>query len=389
MTKAFNASLICVSLALFGCGKTAGHTESDSHGKDEEEHGDEHHSDTTAVHIDRSMLRDLRITTRPAESRPAGEAVTVLGELRVQDDAYAEVGSPISARVTTVFVNPGDIVKANQPLAELESPEVARVRAEVAGTKARLQLAEQATARRRALAADRIVPERELQATEAELAAAAADQRAASDAVGALGALRGSGAKGILVSPIPGTVIDRRAVRGRMTDAEETLFIVGDLQRVWVVGHAFERDALRMRTGSSARVSFPALPGASFTGKVELIGSRVDPSSRTLEVRVAIENPDGVLRPGMSATATVAVGDTTAMTVAVPVEAIQRCAEGWCVFVPTKAAGVFDARMVGRGRDLGNEVEVLTGLRAGETVVVDGAFLLKAELGKNATAHEH
>jgi cobalt-zinc-cadmium efflux system membrane fusion protein len=79
--------------------------------------------------------------------------------------------------------------------------------------------------------------------------------------------------------------------------------------------------------------------------------------------------------------------------VAVAVEALQRQPQGWCVFLPRAEEGVFEIRPVGRGRDLGGEVEVLSGLAAGERVVVDGAFLLKAEADKarggGAGEHEH
>jgi cobalt-zinc-cadmium efflux system membrane fusion protein len=328
------------------------------------------------------MLRDLRVTTQPAESRPAGDAVTVLGELRVNEDMYAEVGTSFAARVSRVFAAPGDVVTEGQALVELDSPEVGRARSALLASRARLDLARQTVERRRGLAADQIIPQREMQAAEAELAQAQAENRAAQESLSALGASRGSGSRFVLASPIAGTVIDRAALRGRMVDAERPLFIIGDLSRLWLVVHAFERDALRMRTGATARVTFAALPAQSASGTVTRIGSRVDPTSRTVDVRIELDNPSGVLRPGMSATALVPLGDAAETVVTVPVEAIQRQPQGWCVFIPREDEAVFEIRSVGRGRDLGGEVEVLSGLRAGEHVVVDGAFLLKAEADK-------
>jgi cobalt-zinc-cadmium efflux system membrane fusion protein len=162
--------------------------------------------------------------------------------------------------------------------------------------------------------------------------------------------------------------------------------VVSDLARLWLIVHAFERDALRVRTGSSARVTFPALPGQTFGGAITRVGSRVDPVSRTIDVRIEIDNPTRLLRPGMSASAIVPLGAAEERVVAVAVEAVQRQAAGWCVFLPRAVSGgeegVFEIRKVGRGRDLGGEVEILSGLRAGERVVVDGAFLLKAEADK-------
>jgi len=358
------------------------------------EHGETHDADEghrepgdNLLRIDGEMLRDLRVTTQVAESRPAGDAVTVLGGLRVNEDAYAEVGSPITARVSNVLAAPGDVVAAGRPLVELDSLEVGKTRAALATSRARLELARQTVERRRELAHDQIIPQRELQAAQAELTQAEAELRAAEDSLASMGASRGAspagaGSRFILTSPIGGTIIDRAAVRGRMVDPEVALFIIGDLSHLWLIAHAFERDALRVRTGTNATVTFPALPGQSMIGTVTRLGNRVDPTSRTVDVRIELDNPSGVLRPGMSASALVPVGEPTETVVTVPIEAVQRQPQGWCVFIPGPEEGLFEIRSVGRGRDLGGEVEVLSGLRAGERVVVDGAFLLKAEADK-------
>lgn len=391
LTRTIALFALTVGLLVGGCKSQNRPPPTQEHGDEherDEERGGPHAAEDRVVRVDRSMLGDLRVTTQAAESRPAGDTVTALGELRVNEDAYAEVGTPIRARVSRVFVAPGEVVTAGQALAELESPEVGRARAALLASHARLELARQTVERRRSLAADQIVPQRELETAQAELAQAAAEQRAAAGSLAALGAARGAGARFLLTSPIAGTVIDRTALRGRLADAERPLFLVGDLARLWLVVHVFERDALRMRSGTTARVLFPALPGPSTRGEVTLIGSRVDPTSRTVDVRIEIANPRGVLRPGMSASALVPLGDAAGSVVTVPVEALQRQQWGWCVFVPRAEAGVFELRPVGRGRDLGGEVEVLSGLRAGERVVVDGAFLLKAEADK-ARGDEH
>ena len=89
----------------------------------------------------------------------------------------------------------------------------------------------------------------------------------------------------------------------------------------------------------------------------------------------------------MSATAFLPVGNQSGVTLTVPVAALQRVRDRWCVFVP-KDGRSFEIRPVGRGRDLAGEVEIVSGLKAGEIVVVDAAFLLKAETEKSAGEHE-
>jgi membrane fusion protein, heavy metal efflux system len=371
----------------------------DHHGEEHARHGEHHDHPPEApgaasaaspgvVRIDREMLRDLRITTTKAEARPSGDGVALLGELRVNEDAYAEVGPPIPARVAKLSASVGDQVKPGAALAELENMDVGRARAEITSATARIETARQRVERLRGLAADGIAPRRELEQAETDLKTAESDRASAQSVLGALGAGRGAGGRFVLRSPIAGTVVERNAALGRATDPEHPLFHIAELSELWLVVNAFERDAVRVRVGATARVTFAALPGRSFDGKVVLVGKLVDPSARTVPVRLLVPNKDGELRPGMSASAWVALGEATSTLVAVPVSALQRMHDGWCVFVP-RGEDAFERRPVGRGRDLGGEVEILTGLRAGESVVAQGAFLLKAEADKSRGEGEH
>ncbi len=360
-----------------------------------EQKADDGGADVASVHIDPEMLRDLRITTSAVETRPGGDGVAALGELAVNEDAYAEIAAPVEARVVEVLVAPGDRVSAGQPLAKLLSPELGKARAALQAARARASSAKAAAERKESLAAERIVAARDVQAAQAEALAAAAELSAARGALSALGIEGGSekgalGASGLVLrSPMSGTVIARKAVVGQMADPAVPLFRVGDLSRLWLVVHAFERDAVRIRQGTSARLSFAALPGRSFNAKVALIGAEVEAASRTVPVRLEVENEDGVLKPGMSASAFLPLGEKGETVTTIPAAALQRLENGWYVFLPTDEEGAFERREIGRGRTLGGEVEVLSGLKPGEKVVVDGAFLLKAEFDKSRGEGEH
>jgi cobalt-zinc-cadmium efflux system membrane fusion protein len=172
-----------------------------------------------------------------------------------------------------------------------------------------------------------------------------------------------------------------------MLDPGTAAFRVADLSALWLTVHAFERDAVRVRTGTTAKVAFSALPGQEFTGTVSLVGGQVSTESRTVDVRIDVRNRGRLLRPGMAASASLPISTSRNAILAVPVAAVQRVGESWCVFLP-KSAGLFEIRKVGRGRDLWGEVEVLSGVRAGETIVVDGAFLLKSQAEKSTTDHD-
>jgi cobalt-zinc-cadmium efflux system membrane fusion protein len=345
------------------------------------------------VKIDEGMLRDLRITTGEVESRRGGEEITLLGELAVDERAYAEVSAPVAARVTRLLVNAGDAVRSGQTLAELTSPGLGRARADYLSAAARVKLADAVLERRQGLAAEKIVPLREVQEAESAAAEARAALRAARAELAAYGveppADDGEGATSStfgLQSPVAGSVIERNAIVGQMLDPSTPAFRVGNLSTLWLTVHAFERDAVRIERGTPARIAFPALPGQDFHGAVTLVGRGVNRESRTVPVRLDVKNAGGALRPGMSATAALPVGASGAAILTVPVAAVQRVRSEWCVFLP-KDAGAFEVRRIGRGRDLGGEVEVLSGLRAGETIVVEGAFLLKAQAEKSEAGH--
>jgi cobalt-zinc-cadmium efflux system membrane fusion protein len=394
MTTMKWTAVFCV-LSVAACGRGAESAKSPevSSGTPEESRG-QPAPDPNIVRVDPGMLRDLRITTKAVESRSGREEVVLLGELSVDERAYAEVGVPVSARVTRLLANAGDTVRAGQPLAELTSPELGKARADYLSASARVTLAEAALQRKRDLAAERIAPLREVQEAEQEAAGARAALRSAAAALGAYGVDpptneldTGTASIFLLRSPVAGAVIDRVAVLGQMLDPASPAFRVGNLSTLWLTVHASERDAVRIERGAPARITFAALPGQDDQGSVAVIGRRVDHESRTIPIRIDVSDRTGVLRPGMSATAAVPVGPSGDQILAVPVAAVQRVRNEWCVFVP-KDQSTFEIRRIGRGRDLGGEVEVLSGLTARDTIVVDGAFLLKAQAEQGEGDHD-
>jgi membrane fusion protein, heavy metal efflux system len=394
MTRSL-AFVLAAGLGVLGCRTPADTPAPRADAQDADLADGDDHGDGAEVRIEHGMLRDLRITTAKVESRRGDEQVSLLGELAVDEAAYAEVGVPVPSRVVRLRAGLGDSVRRGDPLLDLQSKDVGQARSDYLTASARLSLAESALARKRGLAAERIAPQREVQEAEADAAAARAGVRAASSTLSSMGlptseegaseAARASFFT--LPSPVAGTVIDRRALQGQMLEPGAAAFRVADLSTLWLTVHAFERDALRIRTGTPARVTFSALPGQAYAGQVTLVGRQVSTESRTIDVRISIRNRAGVLRPGMSATAAVAIGVSDTPILAVPVSAVQRVREDWCVFVP-KTNGIFEIRQIGRGRDLGTEVEVLSGLKADETIVVDGAFLLKSQAETSAAGHD-
>ena len=385
------AAGVLLTIAILGCGRserskpaTASEQATPTAAKREPDN---------MVRVSDEMLRDLRMTTSTVEQHRGGEASSLLGELGVNQNTYAEVSSPLAARVMSLRASEGATVRGGEALATLESGEVAKGRGELATAEARQDLARRALERKRALNAERIVPTREVQEAESEMISADAQVRSARATLQALG-IPDRAPEGltpsafVLRSPVAGTVLERTVAVGQMTDPAKPLFRVGDLSTLWLTVHAFERDAVRLSKNAPARITFAAIPGRTFEGRISLIGQSVDVDSRTVAIRIDLPNRDRLLRPGMSATAWLPIGDQQGTILAVPAAAVQRVRDKWCVFIP-KDDRTFEIRPVGRGRDIAGEVEILSGLRAGEPIVVDGAFLLKAEVEKASAEGEH
>jgi len=382
--------MIAAALAVMcGCRGTSPAPEADpraaagsaAHGSADTAHGGAPHREPELIKIAPDMMRDLRVTRGKAQTRATGETVSAPGELHVNEDAYAEIAAPVSARVIKLLARPGDVVTVGQTLAQLSSPELGEARAAIDAARARLDAARTTAERKRALAADRLIPERDRLEADAALAEAEAGHAAANAALRKYGGAAGDTSLAIKAS-VAGTVIERSVVLGQLADPSKTLFRIGDLSTLWLVAHVFERDAVRVQVDRRATASFAALPGKTTEAVVRAIGREVDAASRTIAIRLDVPNPDGVLRPGMSATASIPLGDAGGSPVlVVPAASVQRVGSSWAVFIPHGDAA-FEARPIGRGRDLSGEVEVLSGLAPGDELVIDGAFLLKAEADK-------
>src|SRR5687768_13419002 len=268
-----------------------------------------HAEEKNAIHLTEDMVRDLRISTAAVAERSGAGEVMALGEVVADQARYAEVASPITAQIVRVLVDTNGSVAVGTPLAQLRSTDLGRARAERLSAEARRDLARQALDRKRTLASERIVAQREVQEAEAAFRTADAEVRAATASIQALGIADDDGQGGsdpslfYLKSPIAGRVLERQAVLGQQADPSMRLFTIADLSRVWIVAQLFERDAVNVRVGSTAHVTVAALPGQEFDGPVALVGRQVDPDSRTMPVRIELTNPAGALRPGMSASA--------------------------------------------------------------------------------------
>ncbi len=186
-----------------------------------------------------------------------------------------------------------------------------------------------------------------------------------------------------IYSPATGYVTDRKAFPQLKVMPDTDLYTIVDLSRVWIVADVFEYEAPNVHADETARVSLQALPGRTFTAHVNYIQPGVDPVTRTLKVRLDMDNPGAALKPDMYADVEFHVGLPARLTV--PAEAVLDGGERKTVFVD-RGAGYFEPRQVTTGERAGDRVQILSGLREGERVVTSGNFLIDSESQMRAAA---
>ena len=164
----------------------------------------------------------------------------------------------------------------------------------------------------------------------------------------------------------------------RSLDNASPIATVANLDSIWILGDVFESDLSTIRSAQSVEVTLPAYPGETLPGKISNISDAMDPTSRTLKVRVVLPNPKHRLKPEMFANLSVA--RTTAPEFVLPTTAVLHEGSSSYVFFPT-AAGKYERRQVTTGALNGKTVVVSSGLKDGDQVVKTGAALLRAPSG--------
>jgi Cu(I)/Ag(I) efflux system membrane fusion protein len=180
----------------------------------------------------------------------------------------------------------------------------------------------------------------------------------------------------IIRSPAFGVVMEKMAVAGMRAMAGGTLFKIADLSSVWVVAEVFEQELALISTGQAVRVRLDAYPGRTFDGKITFVYPTLNPETRTARVRVELPNPEGLLKPMMYAH--VELTGISRPALAIPQSSVLEGGKRTQVLVD-RGEGRFEPRVVRLGVRGDEWVEVLEGLKAGESVVVSANFLIDAE----------
>lgn len=342
-------------------------------------------STTVVVPMSKDSADRAGIALTRVSAQPVTDGLRLPGV--VEANAYRQVSvTPLVAgRVVGVAAQLGDRVRKGQSLAQVYSPEVAEARTKYLAAKAMLDAHERELQRTQKLVEIGAASRQELERLHAEHAAQTAEVASAGSRLQLLGAnpdgdpASTESATANVPAPIDGVVTERLANIGLNVDSSTKLFAVVDLSSVWVVADVYERDLQRVREGTRATVTTTAYPDLPLEGRVSFIDPQLNTGTRTAKVRVEVSNPRGDLRLGMYTDVAIA-SPGTASVLTVPRDAVQSVGDKQVVYVsPPDDPGKFVEREVSLGRTVGEQVEVLAGLSAGDSVVSKGAFFVRAE----------
>lgn len=341
------------------------------------------------VTFDAKALERLGIKVDVVGKHTTSLDLEVPGSLEYNLDRYAEVGTLVDGRVTAITVKPGDAVKKGKVLAQLVVPSIASAQADYLAAEAAAKGAKENEVREQGLLDKNLTTAREAELAKTEAVKTQAELGAASARLQALGVGRPSSGATIsgagvltLTSPIDGVVVRRDAVLGRFLQAKETAFVIADPEDLRASLNVYEADLPYFRVGQEAEITIDALPGKVYKGKIVLVEPQIGRASRSARAFIDVPNEGGQLKPGLFVRARIMLPDElVAGRLLVPAPAVQPIGEDDVVFVELQP-GQFEVRKVQVVRRTTQVAELKGGVKNGERIAVEGAFVLRGEVTK-------
>jgi membrane fusion protein, copper/silver efflux system len=309
----------------------------------------------------------IGVQTGVVESRDIGRSVRTVGRIAVDETRLYKISTKFDGYIEKLYVNvTGQPIRKGQPLFSVYSPDLLASQQEyLLALRAAKQSPSLLEAARQRLLLWDVAPSelRELERT-------------------------GAARKSItIVSPASGYVLNKIAVEGARVTPGEPLFEIANLDRLWLQSDVYESELPFVRIGAPATMTLSYIPGRTWTGRVTFIAPTVDPTTRTVKVRVDLDNSDASLKPDMFADVT--MQQPARKATVVPESAVLQTGTRAVVFL-VNGDGTFAPREVTLGTKSDQFYEVRGGLHAGERVVTQANFLvdsesrLKAALGKTS-----
>ena len=342
--------------------------------------------------VDLTEKQAASVKIVPAATHTFETLHTAVGTIDFNENMNVQVFSQYTGKILQAFYNIGDDVKQGDILFTIDSPDLLQAESTLLAAAGVLELTTRALTRVTNLLKTGGVAQKDVDQSTSDQQTAEGNYKAARDAVRIFGktdaeidqilSKRKVDSTLVVPSPISGRVVARNAAPGFLTQpgTAPAPFAVADLSTKWMLANVIEADAPFYKLGMQVEVTVPSYPDRVFKGHVNALGSNIDPTSHRLLVRSEIEDPDNHLRPGMFASFVIRMGDA-ATTIGVPVESVVREGDGTMTVWVTTDRRHFTKRTVKLGIPQQEGLaQILSGLKAGEQVVSEGAVFLSNKL---------
>lgn len=363
------AVLMCSVFVFSGCKKASVEEASTAQG------------DAMRVLATDSLQAQIQVTE--VASQLISDTLRAAGQIDFDEQALTRIGSSVTGRVTQIQATLGQIVDKGDTLALINSSELSGAQLAYLKARSERELHRRNLGRAQTLFDADVISAAELQRRENEYEIASAETRAAQDQLRVLGVsvisierLAATGAidsvAGVVAS-IKGVVVERKIAAGQVVQPSDVLFAVADLSRVWAVAQVPEQQISQVKVGQSVSIEVPALGNEKLEGKLIYVGQTVNPESRTVLVRTALDNKGGRLKPSMLAS--MLIESTPVKRLVVPITAVVRQDDADHVFVE-EADKRYRLTPVTLAAEHSGQRVVLDGLKPGMRIVSEGAFHL-------------
>lgn len=341
-------------------------------------------SDPTLVTVAPDLL--ARLTSAPIGEGEVAQTLRVPARVEVDEQRVARIGAAVTGRVTQVHAVLGQRVRRGEVLATLHSAELSGTQLAYLKALSQEELQRRAVERARLLFAADVIGAAEQQKRESELVQAQAELHASHDELKVLGmtesaieklsATREVRSLSSVTATLDGVVIERKVTPGQVVQPADALFTVADLSHVWVVAEVPEQQAVMVKKGKVAQAEISALHNRRIEGQLIFVADTVKPDTRTVTVRMDVDNAERALKPEMLAS--MLIQGAPQRRLLAPAAAVVR-EDGKAHLFVRLDGNRFQLRRVTLGDESQGQVAVLDGVKAGEVIVTDGTFHLNNE----------
>ncbi len=351
---------------------------------EEDEHADGHgDEDETSVKLTQKQLSVAGITVEKIQLKEVSTVINAPGEIMLNEYKTTSVTPRVSSQVVERHAKLGDSVSSGQALLTLSSVEMATAQGELLVSGREWQRVKKLG--RKVVSASRYTEAKvnHVQAKARVLAYGMTEKQI--DKFLKDGDASQTNGSYQLLAPQDGTVIFDRFIVGELIEPGEKLFIISDESVLWVEAKLTPSQATNVSIGSAVNI---VANNKGFPGKVVQVHHALDEDTRTLGIRIEVNNPDDQLHPGVFVQAQIHSSNSE-QVLAVPVNAVLRSADGdWVVFIEHEK-NEFEPQEIEVLRTVG-DLSVITGIESGTSVVTHGAFFVQSELAKSGfDIHDH